>query len=168
MEYDKQTPKKEITIKGALLKVISPFKEGDVLTAATANVLNQTLAENLRNNFAPVVKQAVEVAGSVEALDLKDLQTQLNAYTKEYEFGARRTAGIAINPIERIAISLAREAVKKSLVKSGKNPKDYTTEQLHDLAVNAVGKYPHFTANAEKIHAARKEAAGDSLIEIAA
>lgn len=168
MQYDKSTPKKEITISEVVLKVISPFSEGQVLTAEMANVLNQTLAENLRNNFAGVVKAAKETAGGFDKVDVSDLQKQLNEYTKEYEFGARRQAGVAVNPIEKIAISLARDAVKKALTKAGKVVKDYPAEQLLELAKAAVQKNPAFMASAEKVYEAKKAAGQETLLDIAA
>lgn len=168
MQYDKQTPRREVTISEVVLKVISPFAEGQVLTAEQANVLNQTLAENLRNNFAPVVKAAKETAGGADKVDQADLQKQLNEYTKEYDFGARRTAGVAVNPVEKIAISLARDAVKKTLTKQGKNWKDFTAEQITELARGAVAKYPHFTASAQQMYDAKKASDATTLGEIAA
>lgn len=168
MDFDKKTPKKEITIKGVVLTVISPFAEGHVLTAEEANVLNQTLAENLRNNFAGVVTEAVTAAGDVASVDVGALQEQLNDYTKDYTFGARRTAGVAVNPVERIAISLAKDAVKKGLKKKNLDPKDYTAEQLTAMAKDAVGRYPHFMEQASAIHEAKKAAGAETLIDIAA
>jgi len=141
-----------------------------VLTPELANVLNQTLAENLRNNFAPRVTQANEEAAKEGAapVDLAGLQKELNDYTKEYEFGARRQAGVAVNPVEKQALILARDAVKKAIAKAGKNVKDYTADQLNELAKAAVAKNPAFTASAEKVVAARKEAASETLTDIAA
>lgn len=163
MQFDKQTPRREITISEVTLNVISPFREGDVLNAEQANVLNQTLAENLRNNFAATVKATKEAAGGVENVDVSALQNVLNEYTKEYEFGARRSSGIAVNPIEKIAISLARDVVKKTLKSQGKDLKAFSAEQLTDLAKGAVAKYPHFMQKAEAIHAAKKEAGSEAL-----
>lgn len=168
MEFDKQTPRKEITIKEVVLKVISPFTEGMVLTAEQANVLNQTLAENLRNNFAPVVSQAKEASGGADKVNVADLQNQLNDYTKEYAFGARRQAGVAVNPVERIALGLAKDAVKKGLKKKGLEPKDYSAEQMTQMAKDAVARYPHFMEQANAIHEAKKAAGAETLIDIAA
>lgn len=168
MDYDKQTPRREITINEVVLKVISPFKEGDVLTPEQAAVLNQTLAENLRNNFAGRVKEVKEAAGGAAGVDLVSLQKELNEYTKEYTFGARRAAGIAVNPVERIALSLAKPAVKQALVKAGKDPKSYTAEQLTELAKGALAKYPHFMEQAQKMYDAKKAAGAEALIDIAA
>src|SRR4051812_20346229 len=123
MEYTNETPKREITIKDVVLQVISPFTEGHVLTAGEANVLNQTLAENLRNNFASRVKEVTEKAGSVEAIDHAALQEELNEYTKEYEFGVRKAGAPAVSPVMRQALSLAKDAIKAKLKKDGKDIK---------------------------------------------
>lgn len=168
MQFDKQTPKKEITIKEVTLKVIAPFAEGHQLTAEEANVLNQTLAENLRNNFAGVVTAAKEAAGSAEAVDVAALQDQLNEYMAEYTFGHRRSAGVAVNPVERIAINLAKNAVKAGLKKKGLDVKNYSAEQITQLAKDAVARYPHFMENAEQIHEAKKAAGSEVLDNLAA
>lgn len=168
MEFSKSTPKKEITIAKQVLTVIAPYAEGHTLTAEEANALNQTLAENLRNNFAPHVKAVVEAAGEGE-VDLAGLQAELDTYMGEYSFGFRKSGtSIAANPVERIAVSLARDAVKKALVAKGKSVKDFTAEQINELAVAAVGRNPAFTAQAEAIHAAKKAAAAEVLGDLAA
>ena len=52
MQFDKDTPRKERTIAGITVQVIQPFAEGQVLTEATAAILNQTIAENFSNNLS--------------------------------------------------------------------------------------------------------------------
>ena len=168
MQFDKSTTKREITISEVVLKVIQPYAEGHVLSASEANVLNQTLAENLRNNFAGVVKEAKEAAGGADKVDLSALQKELNEYTKEYEFGARRSAGVAVSPVDKIALRMAKEAVRKALVKAQKDPKAYTPEQISEMAQKAVDTNPRFREEAQKEHDARKAAAAELIAEIAA
>ena len=168
MQVSNETPKKEITIKGENFTVPAPYSEGHTLTEAEANVLNQTLAENLRNNFAGVVTSAKEEAEkNGTELDLGALQGQLEEYITEYEFGARRSSGPALNQTDKIAISMAREQVKKALVNAGKNVKDYSAEQITELAKAAVEKHPHFRELAKQQIDLKKQA-GAELLDIAA
>lgn len=159
MQITNETPRKEITIKGTVLKVIAPYAEGHVLTSGEANVLNQTLAENLRNNFAERVTKALEAG------DTSTLQTELDAYIAEYEFGHRRAGAPAVDPVTKIAIQMAKDAVKNALTKAGKNPKDYTAEQIAALAQGAVDKNPIFRQRAEEEHNRRK-AAAQAMLEL--
>ena len=51
-----------ITIQGESFSVDMPYSEGHVCTSTQAGALNQTRAENLRNNFASSVKKAAAAA----------------------------------------------------------------------------------------------------------
>lgn len=169
MQFDKSTPRKEITIKGVLLKVISPYTAGHTLTEEEANVLNQTLAENLRNNFAPRIKKAIEdVGGDENAVDTKSLQGELNDYTAEYEFGVRRGGSVAVDPVTKGAIALARDAVKKALKAKGKDLKDFSADQIRELAERAVEANPKFRELAAHQLELKKAAAQETLSDLAA
>ncbi len=163
MEYNANTPKRELTIKGVILSVIAPFAEGHVLTAGEAQVLNQTLAENLRNNFAGVVTEAVTKVGDASKVDVGTLQSELDTYTSEYEFGVRKAGAPAVSSLMRQALSLAKEALKSKYKKDGKDIKTLTAEQVAEICKGAVEKYPHFLEKAQAIIDAKKEAAGEEL-----
>jgi len=96
-----------------------------VLTESEAAVLNQTLAENIRNNFASVVEKANDAAMDAATKAAKtdeerqaalavranpaDLQPQLDSYVSTYEFGVRTGGGPKLDPIEREAKRIAEE-----------------------------------------------------------
>lgn len=165
MDFSNTTPKKEITISKQVLTVISPYSEGHTLTAEEANVLNQTLAENLRNNFAPRVKAVVDEAEKNGAeVDVAALQAELDEYIAGYSFGVRRGGGaVVVDPVKKIALGLARDAVKKALVAKGKSLKDYTAETIADLAEGVLERNPSYMESAASIHAQKKAAAAISL-----
>ena len=166
MQYSNETPRREITISGVVLKVVSPYTEGHQLTAEEAHVLNQTLAENLRNNFATRVKEVKEKSeGNV---DTQGLQTELDNYMTEYKFGAGRQAAVAVDPITKLAIAAAKEAVKAALIKAGKNAKDYTADQIAELAQRAVDTNPRFREIAQQQYDLKKAAAIETLGDLAA
>jgi hypothetical protein len=100
---------REITINGQELSIEVPYEEGHVLTAAEASQLNQVYCENLGNNFRSKVKEMLE-GGST----LDDIQSALDAYAENYEFGVRRSSGgtkRTVDPIEKEARALAKKAL---------------------------------------------------------
>lgn len=135
-----------IQIAGVQFTVPAPFIEGHVLRPNEANVLNQTYAENLRNNFAARVKEAKE-----KGEDLGALQKELDNYIQEYDFGARRVGGESLSPEMREALSLATKKVKEALQKKGVDLKTVDKEKIRDMAKEAVEKYPQILESAKKI-----------------
>lgn len=74
---------KEITISGQPFMVSQPYAEGQVMSEAEAKTLNQTRAENVRNNTAGKVKAAHD--GS--AKDGEPTIDTIAAYVAEYDAG---------------------------------------------------------------------------------
>lgn len=138
MEITKKTPMKTVTIQGFSLDVPAPFAEGHTLTEVEAGVLNQTLAENLRNNFGSQIKKSREEAeadGNKYEPKPEELQKALNDYVAEYEFGAKRTgSGVTIDPVERKARSMAKEVIKRAIMNKGAKIKDVGNEKITALA----------------------------------
>lgn len=104
------TATKEITIAEKPFAVLQPYVAGHVVTEAEAKALNQTRAENIRNNMASKVKAAY--AGTAkEGEPTAETITQFVAdYDAAYVFtlasvggGARKT-----DPIEVEALKIAR------------------------------------------------------------
>lgn len=147
MEISKKTPTKEITVQGFRLSVPVPFAEGHQLTETEAAVLNQTLAENLRNNFGSQIKKSredAEAAGNEYAPAAADLQAAFNDYVAEYEFGAKRGGGgVTVDPTERKARSLAKDTIKRAVQHKGLKIKDVGNEKITALADS------YFEQNAE-------------------
>lgn len=108
-----------ITVAGVSLNAPRPFTSGHVLSENEAGALNQLLAENLRNNFAGVVKKAIEEVEGIENLDIDALQTQFDEYADEYEFGQRRGSRLPVDPVKRAAVEIARSLVRDALKAKG-------------------------------------------------
>jgi len=138
---DSNTPRKEITIKDELFTVPVPYTAGHVLSENEANALNQTYHENLRNNFAGVVTAAKKAA---------------------------EESGAAVDPVTKIAIGIARDLVKKALVKQGKSVKDYSAEAIAEMAKSVVEKHPHIRESAQQQYDLKKAAAATVLTDLAA
>lgn len=157
-------PVSNITIQGLEFEVPRPFKAGShELTAGEAHALNQTMAENLRNNFASVIKDAIEAyrkANSLAAeaevpvgnLDHDDLQSQLDKYAGEYKFregggGGTRTP---TDPVERESVLIATAKVKAKLSEKGIKLNSVSKEKMAELVKAVIEKYPDIKAEAER------------------
>src|SRR5215471_11259036 len=101
----------QITIQGQLFRVPIRYAAGHPLTEGEASALNQTLHENLRNNFA---KKVVE--GTEAGLPMETMQQQLDDYAAEYQFGVRTGGGgFRGDPVMTLAMSIAREVVRSAI-----------------------------------------------------
>jgi hypothetical protein len=163
--------RKTIKVQGIMLEAYSPYVEGHVCLPNEANALNQTLQENLRNNFAPTVKKAVITAygekGTSEQLTDEQratLQEKFESYCEAYEFGERGTR--ESDPVKSRAIQFAIEAVKAALKKNGIKLADVGPEKIRARAEDAVEKNPAFMQKAEKVIAAEREAAAELVVEL--
>ncbi len=140
-----------ITIKGVQLTVPVPYKEGHPLRTNEASVLNQTYAENLRNNLAKDIAKAVDDAGGDTAkVDVAGLQTLVDSYIPDYDFGVRRLGAGPIDPVEKEALRLAKEQVRDAFRAKGYNLRDVGGEVINTRAAEAVEAYPQFRKLAEQ------------------
>ncbi len=165
MNYNDQTPRGEITVKGVILTAVKPYAEGHTLTANEAAVLNQTLAENLRNNFATTVAKAVEEAGSVEAVDVAALQAAFNDYQNTYEFGVRKSGGTRTptDPVAKEALKIAKEIVRKALKDKNYKLSEVPAEKINELAEGLIESNPKIREAAAKRVAEAQAIAGESI-----
>lgn len=133
-EITSDTARTEITIAGETFRVPQPYTAGVVLNANEASALNQTYAENLRNNFASKVKAAQE-AGTFEH-DV--LQGSLDDYANDYEFGVRTGGGRSGDPVQVEAMAIARELVRKAIAKA--NAQDSSKPKLSDVPASKISE----------------------------
>lgn len=150
-----QNAKQDLTIQGKTFKIPLPYAIGACeLTEGEAAALNQTYAENVRNNFAQQMKRAAEGDTPKELT-----QEDLDAYTDGYEFG-KRTGGARgpRDPIGTEERRLALAAVKAHVAAKGKNWKDLSEDKQEEL-VNTVVASGKFREKAAEIVRQRQEAA---------
>jgi hypothetical protein len=116
-----------LTIAGQAFDITDDQRlaEGAQMTAGMAASLQQTRRENLRNNFAKRVKDAVE-NGWDEAKH-QELQQSLNQYAEKYEFGVRAegsTGPRVTDPVEREARDEAKKIIANAyFAKTGQKAK---------------------------------------------
>jgi hypothetical protein len=163
MDFNDQTPRRNVTISGVQFSVPEPIAEGHKVNENEAAALNQVLAENVRNNFANRVKKAQEAGEDPSAL-----QAELDQYVGEYEFGVRRGGGggatSSKDPVEKEAEALAKAKVKEALKSKGHKISDVSSEKISELTKNALEKYPEFREQAKQIVEAR-QSVGSELME---
>jgi len=101
------------------------FAEGHTCTAAEAKALNQTMKENLSNQFRARAQACI--AGEEDALSEKELQKEFNARAGEYEFTLSNAGGgrSALSPIEKAAKKIAMQVVGNKLAEEGITKKAY-------------------------------------------
>lgn len=111
-----------IRIQGINFPVTPRYEAGHVMTHEEALTLNQTLFENLRNNFASHVKAEVEAAEKAAAESgstfvelpadaLNALMEKFAGYAASYVFRAPRPGRAAADPVEREMAKIAKERV---------------------------------------------------------
>lgn len=88
------------------------YKEGHVCTAGEAGALQQTLAENIRNNLSKQIKQLLDEAEEKGTqVDMKALTKWVAEKAAAYQFGAPRE----VDPVKTAARRFATDALKKHL-----------------------------------------------------
>lgn len=121
---------KSITIAGHSFEVSTPYVAGHQLTEGEAKALNQVRCENIRNNTANKVKEALENGGDPASI--------VAEYDQSYEFTLAATGGRQVrDPVEREARSLARSAIKQKLAADGRKLKDIDKDKLAE-AIDTV------------------------------
>lgn len=148
-QYDESSngagsPTEQITIQGVEFTAPVLYFEGHVLTENEAGVLNQTLHENLRNNFAGRVKAAKEEAEkNGTEIDLGSLHSAFAEYAAGYQFGVRRpgSSPVSRDPVWNRAMVLARQIVRSAIKAKGLNVKDYS-DRIDGLAEKFLNENP--------------------------
>jgi hypothetical protein len=158
------TPVSTITIQGVAFEVDRPYKAGDhVLTEGEAHALNQTRAENLRNNFAPKVRSAFEEFRKANSLaedaevaatqiDADALQGEFDKYASDYKFapGAGGGPRTPVDPIQREANRIATEKVKGALQTKNIKINSVSKDRMAELVAQVIAKYPAITEEATR------------------
>lgn len=109
------------TIAGQEFPISQPYSEGHVCTAAEAKTLNQTRSENIGNNMRSTVLDALAAAEKGDNSKLDALPAAIAKYDAEYTFTlANVGAARKLDPEEREAMAIAKEALRAHLAKTGR------------------------------------------------
>lgn len=157
----------KITISGFSIALPIRFVEGHVCSANEAKALQQTFTENVRNNMAKLVAKAKADAGpdglSPEAT--AELHGKITDYAISYQFAARQRAE-PVDPIEREARKLARQAYVDALKGKGIDPKTIDADALAEKVDWILENRSWYREEAQRRHDAAKASAGASLDEL--
>jgi hypothetical protein len=172
MSENGNVEQRRIKVEGLIFNAPAPYKAGHVLTENEANTLNQTFAENLRNNFAKKVKVAKEAAAKNgnefpedgEAAP-EELQGEFTAYAVDYEFGTRAAGsggdqGLPRDPIEREAYIMARDLIRQHAKSKGFK---VDAEQVASLIPGILSKRPEIREEAQRRVSAKTSITLDEL-----
>lgn len=172
MQIATDAPRRQRAISDFIVSVPQPYIEGHTITAGEASALNQTIAENVSNNLRAKLKAGHTTGEGENAVTRpftdEEAQVLVDNYLAEYEMGVRQTGSgtsRVVDPIEREARRLAKEAAKQLVTSKGKKLKevdlDAITDAIYDANVDSL------TAEATKIVKA-KDKAGEKLADLGA
>lgn len=128
---------KEITIAKHLFAIPQPFAAGHVLTEGEAKALNQTFAENIRNNMASQVTKAF--AEPTEELSPETIGKIVSDYAASYQFTVGNVGAARVtDPLEVEARKIARQLLADALKSKGmsilKVPEEARNAKIAELA----------------------------------
>lgn len=152
---------KIVTISGLEFELDEPYKAGHTVNEAEAKTLNQTRAENIRNNMAKKVKEMNEGGESKDAI-----QAAVTEYASTYVFAmpGPGTGGRVTDPVEREARKMARDYIAAKCAERGTTPKAfYATDteegkEAYNVKVLEFANNPKLRAKAEKLVKDQKNA----------
>lgn len=149
---------KTITIQGVMATVSQPYAEGHTITEAEAKALNQVRAENIANNKRREIKEMLEAEGATPESVAKDVQKIVSAYDAEYVFTlASVSTRKTVDPLEKMARKIARDAISAKLKELGKTQKEYLAEHGDDAINSKIAELSEHPQVIEAAKAALKE-----------
>lgn len=154
---------RSITIQDVIFTIGDVYTEGHVCTAKEAQALNQTRAENIRNNFAKTVKDAKPEDGALTDEQKAALQSDLDKYAAEYEFSVG--GGRTLDPIDKEAKLIAANIIDGAIAKSGMSRAKYIEtkgKDYYDGLIAQMMAKPNVRDEATEI-VKRREAIADSV-----
>lgn len=167
------TGKIDFTIQNIPFEAAAPYAEGHVLSKQEAAVLNQTRVENLRNNFAGVIKKKLEALSKEEPprTELSDdeiagLKEEFASYEDSYEFQGKRTSRAPVDPVKREAVRMAKDTITAALRGKGIEPKNLVEGKMEELISGYLDKNPQVLEEAKARVEAAKALANDALAGI--
>lgn len=125
---------REIVIQKVTVEITDPYAEGHPLTAGEAKALNQTRAENIRNNMAAKAKTLQSEDGSYTEEALAAFAAAVADYDAAYEFTLTSSGGArVVDPLEKECVSIARAAISAEIKRQGRKLKDIPKETIDAL-----------------------------------
>jgi hypothetical protein len=131
MQIPEGSPITQFTVAEVQANIPMPFAAGFVCGKPEADVLNQVVVENVRNNLREEVKRlkaenpGTDISAAVQKL--------VDEYVTSYTFGAHRT-GPRLDPVESQALDLAVGIVKRKAMEKGEKVSELGMPELKERA----------------------------------
>ena len=156
----------QLTIKGQIFDIADDptIAPGVPLTEGMAATLQQTRRENIRNNMAKKVEEALNGSGDLPAGKFDELQKMIVEYAAKYEFGVRQAGAPRVtDPVEKEARRDVSEAIKAAYFRRhGEKLKgDSLNEAVEQVLASPKGDAYRERAR-ERIR--EREAAGEDVL----
>lgn len=166
-----------IKVQGLIFSYTPRYSAGHVLSQDEALVLNQTLGENLRNNFATNIRKTLDVieaeakAAGTEPRSLMEAEVSaftdaFAAYQASYIFKAPRQGAGPVDPIEGEMRKIAKALVVAALATRNIKPSTLPEGKMDELIKGVMAKRPEVREEAVRRVEAIKGASSDILGDI--
>lgn len=122
-------PTMQMSIEGLVFEVAAPYAAGHAITEAEAKALNQMRKENIGNNVRKAIK---DLKGDAEGFTEEQAAQAASIVAEKdanYEFTLSSARGTSKDPLEVMAVRLAREAVNAEIQRKGLTVKAYKEEK---------------------------------------
>lgn len=163
---DSSTPPSsvELTIQGIAFRAPVRYAEGHVIDANEASVLNAVFHDNLRNNFAKVIKakQAEWAEAGPSAEQRASLEASFATYAESYSFANSAARRNLLDPVERAARNIAKGLVTEAAQAKGIKVAELA-EGVFDSHVAKVMQRPEVRAEAQRRVDATKAIVSDAM-----
>jgi hypothetical protein len=156
----------QLTIKGQVFEIAddTTIAPGVPLTEGMAASLQQTRRENIRNNMAKKVEEALNGSGDLAPDKFDELQKLVAEYADKYEFGVRQAGTPRVtDPVEREARRDVAEAIKAAYFRrhGDKLKGDALSDAVEQVLASPKGNTYRDRAR-ERIR--EREAAGEDVL----
>lgn len=162
---------RQITINGLAFDVPQPYAEGHQLNEAEASTLNQTYAENIRNNVAGRIKLFLKNASLEKVEDLTEeqigkIRADASEYIAAYTFSGAGRGGprMPADPVGKETFKIAADVVRTKLKAKGMKAADLPEGRFDEFVAKVIEANPAIREEAERRVAAAK-AASETLFD---
>ena len=156
----------QLTIKGQIFDIADDpmISVGVPLTEGMAATLQQTRRENIRNNMAKKVEEALNGSGDLPAGKFEELQKLVAEYADKYEFGVRQPGSPRVtDPVEKEARRDISEAIKAAYFRRhGEKLKGESLNEAVDQVLASPKGDTYRERARERIR--EREAAGEDVL----
>lgn len=151
----------EVTIQGITFSYEPRYAEGHVLNEGEAKALNQTMKENIRNNFAQKVKAFQEGAVGEDII-----RASFEDYVANYKFSDRQIERQPANKVEQIHNKLLKEVAEALCRKNNTTFKELSESRQDALLETLRARRPELLDEAKRRFEQLQSISADALEDV--